>query len=268
MSDTITDAQVKNFQEMSKETDKAWVDPNKMADDLISKINDQSTVDNEDWAEEMNSMDIYDITEEEVKESLEKPQKRAVGIVDRKPVPKKIPDVPKTPKKVDKEPEIAREPTDQHESIEIDDNSDREENPMSEASEVASVQVQLKELSGTVESMNKNLMEILNRLEGRVQLLEREKVMETVTGHKRILSGGERTLTLPGIVASRSDSIDQEELYDRCKSFKYTPSILAQKQILISLSGKNDIKSQRLPLTRSEWKPENLVRTIQAIKNL
>jgi len=142
--------------------------------------------------------------------------------------------------------------------------------PTSEASEVASMVVQMRETTGLINSLDDKLSRALSGIESRLSTLESRLARSDLpaTTHKRVVSGPIIPVIPPalpsmsGALQTNPNLSDLGELLERCKGHKYTPSKLAQRQIFISLAEGKDIGDIDLPLSRSQWKPENLVRIV------
>jgi len=145
-----------------------------------------------------------------------------------------------------------------------------QEHPTSESSEVASISVSVRELTGVVDSLSRDLTTALTRIESRLSILESRAAQSNPTSvsHKRVISVaiGPKlpVVASPELVrVSTPTTYDQaEELMEACGSVKYTPSALAQKQILMKLNDGVEVKGVKLPVSRRDWKAEYLCRLI------
>jgi hypothetical protein len=212
------------------------------------------------------------ITKSEIDSSIAKPVDRVTVVKDKGKVT--LPHIP--PEEMARSPSHSKDWAD--EAIEADDHDDHE----SSASEVQSLNNVVNELKGTINSLSLTLTKAMSRMDSRMSTLEakinRGAFEAQLSSHRRVVSGMERPLSPPlpinPTVALLQPTImappplDQltEDLLARCKSIGYTPSKLAQGQILMSLSETTLLGDLSLPLKRQEWKPDNLVRIILQLR--
>lgn len=292
-----------SFNLIDEAVDKAWKDPKKMADLVLTGVNTQTTVqeleqsgaggtiavspvalpeDEQDGTARTNQAEpatpvLEPVpgapTKEEVTLSLEPRDKGKKA--DRTPRtlrgrPDLVAEVGKTSLTLphSARPTLTPRPNASEESFDLADV------PASEASEVTSLHHQLHELRGVVDSMSRDLFKSIGSLESRLSVLESRSAAVAQPGSHRVTLSGSTTLPFLPLgpkapVASdiaRSTKAEHEDLLEQCRGAKYTPSKLSQKQILTVLSGGADLSGIVLPLTRQQWKPEGLYKLVKDLK--
>jgi hypothetical protein len=275
---------MKSYQVIDDSTQKAWANPKGMAELILHGVHDQTTKDYPDNDHQSHTSggvpetthgiieeESDAVTKGEVEQSLEKP-------IPKVRVPSTLPSVsgniPPTVSTVIKDKEITLKPD--NEGNHLDD--DTHEELMSEASEVASLSVQVTEIANVVNTLSRDLTTAMSRMESRISLLESRFGMMSgalpVAQHRRVVSG-QLSPPLPIIPTAITQILDQpgasdsphpgEELLDQCRSHRFTPSVLAQKQIILLLSEGKDISRLKFPIPKAQWKADYLYQIITSL---
>lgn len=271
MSERLTSQQLEAYQVIDDATARTMSNPKGLAELIIKGINDQTTIEKDEGHEENvghaetgfhDNSGVNDnlegvLTEQEVISSMEKTKPRTW-------LPRTLADKSDAVQKPDHILHVVEA------DLQMDD---ADEHPMSEASEVASLAVQLKEITGVVNVIGSQMTDFMSKMESRLSTLESRVSQDNnpTRPHRRTVTGTKIPVmpTTPTTSHSERESTTQapsfaelSELLERCKAHKFTPSKLAQKQIFISLADGKELTGLELPLTRAQWKPENLVHIV------
>lgn len=258
---------------MSAETSKAWEDPQEMAATILQGVNDQST---QEQVDKMNSADNL-LTDDSAEARSEHEADfqmagEVVGALTRgsraKPLAITLRSQPDNVV-----PTVAvADPTLTIESFE----SAMGDVGTSEASEISSMHHQVRELSGVVKSLSRDMANALSSIESRLSLLE-SKVLPPVRvtkDHKRVISASgpvDLHLVPSQPIGARTDmdtikaGVQTEALRDTCSKVKFNPSALVQAQLLKKLADASDLGDLKLPLTRTQWRPDELSQIVSRI---
>lgn len=243
----------KSHQVLSEETSKAWADPGKLAATILHSVNDQSTEAMEQIGSENDLFKGQSlpkgptvITPEEVQTATSKQGTRPERLPHTLPVDKVglesisgIPE-PATPEG--------------SESGEVGDS----DHPMSEASEVKSLTVLVRELDNTTRAFQADIAKSMMGIETRLSKLEAWHARQkSPPPHQRIISGSSIVpLTLGGHTTPQALPVKVNP--DQVSGLRYSPSKNVQRQLLKKAAPGNEIEEARLPLAKSDWIPSKL----------
>jgi len=262
---------------MQEATTKALKDPKKMADLILTGVHNQTTVDlpaagQEDPGEGFVSAEEAtpgDVTVEEVEGSLVKPAPKVRLPPSLKALPEQVPSTQRVKGTILDQGHLkVRAVTEVEEEVAT---SNEDDAPTSEASEVASITIQMRELSGVVNNLNATVAQAMSNIETRLAGLEVRvgEIEGKPQRHRKIISTELLPLQLPmmsGALPFKQEATSGSELLELVSSYKFTPSKLSQKQLLLQMTDGKDISKIKLPLTRQEWKPENLAKLLQGLQ--
>lgn len=283
---------------LQEATDKAWTDPKTMAAAILSGVNNQST---DSWADQVEDS-LLSHTQTEVPDTTQGlPDEYMSGALtaeevgDSLPTYKANPSV-RLPSTLPKQPDLVTplapvpegletKPEEQS-LIDMDESTSHAYDTPgaieSEASEVTSLSTNVRELTGVVDSFRRDMEIVLARIESRLSTVEAKVAQSAVPGiqstHRRTLSPLSLAPPLPIIARTAAPTILpvlsqpaklkplNDELLARCAEYKYTPSRLAQKEILRTLAETKEIGNVQLPLSKTQWKPEVICQLVLSIR--
>lgn len=273
MSNHQLEIETKALGLMSAETSKAWENPQEMAATILQGVNDQST---QDQVDKINSADNL-LKDDPVETQIEHGKdfqmaSEVVGALTRESRARPLATTLRSqPDNV--VPTVAvTDPTPTVEGFE----STMEDIGTSEASEISSMHHQVRELSGVVKSLSRDMANTLSSIESRLSLLE-SKVLPLVRvtkDHKRVISASgpvDLQLVPSRPIGARTDmdtikaGVQTEALRDTCSKVKFNPSALVQAQLLKKLANVNDLGDLKLPLTRTQWRPDELSQIVSRV---
>lgn len=270
MSDELTPQQSEVYKSIDEATARAMANPKELSETILKGIHDQTTRESpepmqqsEDGHAETGFTDNSGVTDQQ--EGLLTQQEIESSLEKGSSGPKLSRNLPVVQANT---PEMSGALFPYEDTEVVNDN---DEAPISESSEVASLSVQMREVTGVVNRMGSEISEFMSRVESRLTTLEAKTSSgSSLIQHRRTITGPKIPETLiksPPIQREFKDksiaSLSQlSDLLDRCKEHKYTPSTLSQKQIFISLADGKELTGLELPLSRTQWKPENLVRIV------
>lgn len=292
MSSDLAQKEMNAEKLLQESTDKAWSNPKQMADIILQGVNNQST---ESWADQVEE-NLASHTQTEVPDTTQGlPDDLMSGAITQDEVedclPKHVisPRI-RLPSSLSSKPDLVTPmshstPTKSHQVMEgktlldLEESGDLETDPpdvfASESSEVLSLTVNVRELTGVVNAFRKDMDIIVSKLESRLASVEARLAQSSTTitaNHRRTLSPQSLAPPLPIIVdiakpitpgVSRAS---HEELLSRCREHKFTPSKLAQRQIFLSLAEAKEIGDIKLPIPRAQWKPEEIYKIVLSIR--